>query len=226
MSDPTPQIRVAGYAVVPGVLDAAAVAALIDAVSGFGDAANVRNLLAVPAVAAVASSPAVRAMVEPTLGPAARPVRGILFDKTAAANWKVPWHQDLSVAVRARVDAAGYGPWSVKAGVPHVQPPAGVLAAMLTVRLHLDDCGPDNGPLRVLPGSHAAGVLDAAATARWRATTAEVAAVVARGGAVLMRPLLLHASSPAAVPGRRRVVHLEFAAGPLPDGVEWFADAG
>ncbi len=174
-------------------------------------------------VSAVAASAAVRALLEPVLGPAARPVRGILFDKTAAANWKVPWHQNLSVAVRARVETSGYVPWSVKAGVPHVQPPAAVLAGMLTVRLHLDDCFADNGPLRVLPGSHAAGVLDAADIVRWRAATAEVSAEVGRGGAVVMRPLLLHASSPAAVPGRRRVVHLEFAAGPLPGGVEWFA---
>ena len=213
-------IVTAGYAVVPDVLSADAAAALADAVAT--DAVNVRNLLAVPAVAAAAASAAVRAIVEPVLGTTARPVRGILFDKTPAANWKVPWHQDLSVAVKSRVDAAGYGPWSVKAGVPHVQPPAAVLAAMVTVRLHLDDCGPDNGPLRVLPGSHAAGVLDAAAIAAWRSSTAEVTATVAGGGAVVMRPLLLHASSPAAVPSRRRVVHLEFAAGPLPGGVEWF----
>ncbi len=212
-----------GFAVVPDVLTAAAVDALADALATVGESANVRNLLAVPAVAAAAASAAVRVLVEPTLGPAARAVRGILFDKTPAANWKVPWHQDLSIAVRARVDAAGYGPWSVKAGVPHVQPPAAVLGSMLTVRLHLDDCFADNGPLRVLPGSHAAGVIDAAGIARWRAAAAEVSAEVGRGGAVVMRPLLLHASSPAAVPGRRRVVHLEFAAGPLPGGVEWFA---
>jgi ectoine hydroxylase-related dioxygenase (phytanoyl-CoA dioxygenase family) len=224
MTDSTQAIQFAGCAIVDDVLTAADVAALADAVATVGDGANARNLLAVPAVAAIAASPAVRQLVEPTLGPAARPVRGILFDKTPAANWKVPWHQDLSIAVRRRVDAAGYGPWSVKAGVPHVQPPAAVLASMLTVRLHLDDCSADNGPLRVLPGSHAAGVLDAAGIAHWRATTAEVSAEVARGGAVLMRPLLLHASSAAAVPSRRRVVHIEFAAGPLPGRVEWFVE--
>ena len=36
-----------------------------------------------------------------------------------------------------------------------------------------------------------------------------------------MRPLLVHASSPATVPSRRRVVHLEFAAAELPSPLEW-----
>ena len=221
----TDRIGADGYAVVADVLDAAAVEALIAALSF--DAANVRNLLAVPAVAAVAASAAVRAIVEPVLGAGARPVRGILFDKTPAANWRVPWHQDVSIAVRRRVaDAAGYGPWSVKAGVAHVQPPAAVLADMITVRLHLDDCGADNGPLPVVPGSHADGVLDAADIGRWRASVPEAVATVGRGGAVVMRPLVLHASSPAVVPGRRRVVHVEFAGGgPLPGWVEWAVDS-
>ena len=219
MASSTVSVADVGYAVVPGVLDPGTVDQLADAVAALDG--NARNLLSVPAVAAAAASAAVRSLVTPHLGDGARPVRGILFDKTSGANWKVPWHQDLSVAVRRRTDAAGYGPWSVKAGVVHVQPPAAVLGAMLTVRLHLDDCPADNGPLRVLPGSHTVGVLDAAAIAGWRERAAEASATVDRGGAVLMRPLLLHASSPATVPRRRRVVHLEFAAGPLPGGVEW-----
>ncbi len=223
MPSPHDVVTAQGFAVVPDVLTSDGVDALCGALDGIGDTANVRNLLAVPAVAAVAASTAVRGLIEPTLGPGAIPVRGILFDKTPAANWKVPWHQDLSIAVRARADAEGYGPWSVKSGVPHVQPPVAVLGSMLTIRIHLDDCFADNGPLRVLPGSHADGVLDANEIVRRRTSVAEVSAVVARGGAVLMRPLLLHASSAATAPARRRVVHIEFAAGPLPGGVEWFA---
>ncbi len=184
-----------------------------------------RNLLAlVPAVRALADSPGVRGLVEPVLGDGARPVRGLLFDKTPGANWKVAWHQDLSIAVRARIDVPGFGPWSTKAGVPHVQPPVEILRNMLTVRLHLDDCGADNGPLKVLPGSHAAGVLSAPEVEAWRARADPVACHVSAGGAVLMRPLLLHASSSAAVARHRRVIHLEFAAGPLPGGLEWFEE--
>ena len=221
-----------GFAIVPSVLGTGDVSALADALSGpaGGTAVRarndrvyaVRNLLAtVPAVRQLAADPAVRRLVEPVVGPRAQVVRAILFDKTPGANWKVAWHQDLSIAVRDRREVAGFGPWSVKAGVVHVQPPADVLGRMLTVRLHLDDCGPDNGPLRVIPGSHRGGALTPGEVERWRATVPPVACCAAAGGAVLMRPLVLHASSAATAPGHRRVVHLEWSADPLPGGLAW-----
>jgi ectoine hydroxylase-related dioxygenase (phytanoyl-CoA dioxygenase family) len=182
----------------------------------------IRNLLeAVPAVAELARSPAVRALVEPVLGAGAFAVRGILFDKTPDANWKVAWHQDLTIAVRERREVAGFGPWSEKAGVVHVQPPAAVLERMVTVRLHLDPCGPENGPVQVIPGSHRAGRLSADEIQRRRAERAPEPACIGSGGALLMRPLLLHASSPSSLPAHRRVIHLEFAADDLPGGLEW-----
>jgi hypothetical protein len=222
-----------GFAVVDSVLPDIETAALRDALSDdSADAAirerngstyALRNLLStVPAVRALAGARALRDLIEPILGPAALPVRGILFDKTPGANWKVAWHQDLSIAVRQRREIAGFGPWSVKAGVPHVQPPLHVLQNMLTIRLHLDDCDESNGPLVVLPGSHAHGVLSAADIARFRSSTPSVACTVKRGGVVLMRPLILHASAAATSPRHRRVVHIEYASGPLSHGLQWF----
>lgn len=182
----------------------------------------IRNLLdAVPIVRDVAQSASIRSLIEPVLGPGCFPVRGILFDKTPGANWKVPWHQDLSIAVRDKIEVPGFSPWSLKAGVPHVQPPAAILEQMLTLRLHLDDCHETNGPLRVIPGSHRTGKLDAASIRDWRERCAHVSCPLPRGGALLMRPLLLHASSPATSPGHRRVVHLEWAADKLPNGLQW-----
>jgi hypothetical protein len=87
----------------------------------------------------------VRDLVEPILGSNFLPVRGILFDKIPDANWKVPWHQDVTIAVQEKVEAEGFGPWSIKADVLHVQPPASILEQMLSIRLHLDDCGEENG---------------------------------------------------------------------------------
>lgn len=183
-----------------------------------------RNLLEeVSKVQQLAHSAPIRALVTPVLGAGAFPVRGLLFDKTPAANWKVAWHQDLAIAVRQRVDVPGFGGWSMKAGVAHVQPPAAILEQMLTVRIHLDDCGAENGPLQVLPGSHRVGRLPAAKIQNWREQAVAEVCLVQRGGAVLMRPLLLHASAPAQQPGHRRVVHLEFAAQALPGGLEWLA---
>lgn len=174
-----------------------------------------------PVLAAIARSASLRALVEPILGPHWRPVRGLLFDKTPAVNWKVPWHQDRVIAVRERRTAPGYRAWSRKEGVWHVQPPPEVPANMLAVRLHLDDCGPDSGPLRVLPGSHTAGYLDPDAIRAWRARVPEVTLCAPAGAAILFRPLLLHASAAALRPTHRRVLHLEYAALPLPGGLEF-----
>ncbi|HXI53928.1 MAG TPA: phytanoyl-CoA dioxygenase family protein [Candidatus Saccharimonadales bacterium] len=131
----------------------------------------------------------------------------------------------LSIAVAERREAPGFRGWSVKQGVLHVQPPADILERMLTLRLHLDDCGPHNGPLRVLGGSHRHGRLSDEAIETLCRKGAEVACLVRAGGVLLMRPLLLHASSRAERPGRRRVLHLEYAASPLPHGLRWFEEA-
>jgi len=148
-------------------------------------------------------------------------VRALLFDKSPTANWGVPWHQDLAIAVAGTREVPGFGPWSVKEGVVHVHPPVRVLERMATVRVSLDDCGPDNGALRVLPGTHLLGKLSATGIARWKSEVAPVTCSAGRGDAVLMKPLLLHASSPAVVPLRRRVLHVEFACEPLPHGLIW-----
>lgn len=218
-----------GFAVVPHVLEASEVAALIEAtlapttgtVSQRESIFAIRNLLEVPAIRELARHPSVRTLVEPVLGPDAFAVRGIFFDKTPDANWKVVWHQDLSIAVREKREVEGFGPWSVKAGAVHVQPPMAVLEKMVAVRLHLDPCTTENGPLRVIAGSHGLGRLSAAQIAEQRAKNEEITVPVPLGGALLMRPLILHASSPSQTPAHRRVVHLEFAAEVLPGGLEW-----
>ncbi len=161
-------------------------------------------------------------LVRGVLGPGAFAVRGLLFDKTPTANWGVPWHQDLTIAIKRRVEAPGFGPWTVKGGVPHVRPPVEVLERMVTIRLHLDDVDSENGPLLVVPGSHRQGRLNVASSQEWLDKNCAQACLVSRGGVLMMRPLLLHASSPSNGSAHRRVVHLEYATGPLPFGLEWY----
>jgi len=148
------------------------------------------------------------------------PVRSLFFDKTAEANWSVAWHQDLHIAVVERRETPGYGPWSVKAGAVHVQPPAEILERMVTVRLHLDDCDETNGALQIIPGSHSQGILSDTAIAELKQRP-KVTSDIRRGGLMLMRPLLLHASASATRPRHRRVLHIEFASGSLPNGLRW-----
>ncbi len=217
-----------GFAVVPDAVPDADLAAVADALepllAGLGRGrGGVRDALAVPAVRALAAGP-LRAWAEPVLGRDCVAVSATVFDKTPGRNWKVPFHQDVTIKVRERRDVPGIDTWWERDGVPHCWPPAGVLDGMLAVRVHLDDCGADNGPVRVLPGSHRGGVLTAAAVDAWP-RGGEALCAVGRGGVLLMRPLLLHASSAATVPARRRVVHVEFAAPELPGGLRWHAAA-
>lgn len=207
---------------VPELELAALGVALAAFASGHERRGGVRNLLEISAeVRALAESPAVRGVVEAVLGAGAFAVRALLFDKTPATNWKVAWHQDRTVAVRERREVPGFGPWTVKAGVPHAQAPASVLERMLAVRVHLDPCGAGNGPIRFLPGSHRGGKLSPAAIEEWRRREPACVGLAPRGALLAFRPLLLHASSAAEQPGHRRVVHLELAAEDLPAPLEW-----
>ena len=237
MLRPAESVLDPGFEIVDELIDRLTAADLADAV-GRASAATaslrrdesvygMRDLLrSVPEIRALAGSRAILDRVESILGPESFAVRALWFDKTPEANWGVPWHQDLTIAVRERVDSPGFGPWTIKAGIPHVRPPVEVLAAMLTVRIHLDDCGPGRGPLQVIPGSHRLGRLDAASTRILIDQTPAVDCLIGQGGAVLMRPLILHSSKAATDPDRRRVIHLEFAGQPLPGGLKWFETVG
>jgi hypothetical protein len=211
-----------GFAILPGILSPAEIGTLRLSL-GEADGAGSRDMLRHPEVARWARSERFLKLVRPHLPSGHQPVavRGIYFDKSPDANWLVPWHQDLTLALRKQRDVLGFGPWSVKDGIPHVQPPVGLLENMITLRLHLDDTDETNGALRVVPGSHAHGRLTAAEIQEWRTAQSETLCPVSAGGVLLMRPLLLHASGRSVSPGHRRVLHLEYAAFDLPGGMEW-----
>jgi ectoine hydroxylase-related dioxygenase (phytanoyl-CoA dioxygenase family) len=150
----------------------------------------------------------------------ARPISGMWFDKLPEANWRVPWHQDVHLPV-IPFTGDGWGPWSSKDGLPMVQAPEPWLSRRIALRLHLDHCGAENGPLQIIPGSHRHGVLSPDAVSEIVAGH-QVHTVHAEPGDVLiMHPLLLHRSSPARKPDHRRVIHVEWCDAPLPPGAAW-----
>ncbi len=214
------EIAIAGSAPIRAFLSAAQCAALRDALDAgtrgtrrrAGDTYAVRNILweNAPLVRLLAETGidglASAVMERPAFG-----VQAILFDKNPAANWLVPGHQDVVMPVAEQVEEAGCAGWSVKAGVPHVELPARVLAGLLAVRIHLDGCDADNGALAVVPGSHRRGRLTAAQLAELPLEAFRVHAADL-GDLLLMRPLLVHRSSPARQPVHRRVLHIVYAA--------------
>jgi hypothetical protein len=222
-----PEIERQGFELWRGAFSPETVVDLIGAIEAAGARGEVyglRNLLRrSPRVREMAA--ALRTLVEPTLGAGAFPTRALLFDKLPRANWLAGWHQDLTIAVRARVDMEGFGAWTIKSGIPHVQPPVSILENMLTLRLHLDRAGADNGALIVLPGTHAMGRLPddwaAPADAKDRAVVCEAEA----GDILAFRPLLLHMSRKSVKPSHRRVIQIEYAASPLPPPLAWHDSA-
>ena len=91
------------------------------------------------------------------LGENCFPVRAIVFDKNAATNWSLAWHQDRTIAVRQRRELDGFGPWTIKNGWHHVAPPADVLATLITLRVHIAPLSALNAPLIIAPRSHVLG---------------------------------------------------------------------
>src|SRR5262249_11151008 len=105
-----------------------------------------------------------------------------------------------------------------KAGVPHVEASEDVMGRMLTARVHLDDVTEENGPLKVIPGSHLTGKEMPAGD------VAPHTVLAGRGDVLLIRPLVSDCTTrrPPGTARPRRILHLEFAAGPeLPDGYAW-----
>lgn len=204
-----------GFSVEAGVFLLEEISQMLAWLPELGEAAGTRSLLDIPECRELAADPRIRTLVEADLGSSAIPVRGILFDKNPNANWVLGFHQDRKIAVKQRIEVLGFTAWSEKEGVTHCQPPKEVLEQCLAVRIHLDDCGPENGPLRVVPGSHLNG-LNSLNTDLPKQTLPAKA-----GDVILMKPLLWHASSKATNPSHRRVIHIEFSSARLPSGLEW-----
>jgi hypothetical protein len=173
------------------------------------------------AIQLLSSSGSLGSLAAQAAGVGARPVRVLFFDKTAETNWAVPWHQDRTIAVNRRIEIDGYWPWSRKDGVDHVEPPLSVLASMLTLRLFLDDCGKDDGPLEVALGSHRRGRIAAADLAEVVGQSAVFVGAGQAGDVLVMKALAIHRSKRAVVPAHRRVLHVDYAMADLPSPLAW-----
>jgi ectoine hydroxylase-related dioxygenase (phytanoyl-CoA dioxygenase family) len=146
-------------------------------------------------------------------------VKSIYFDKPEKSNWFVAYHQDLTISVDKKIDNKNFGSWTIKQNQFAVQPPLNILQDNFTIRIHLDDMNEENGALRVLPRSHLKGIyrIDAINLDKGN----EKVCNVKKGGIMIMRPLLFHASSRTTSNHKRRVIHIEFSKSSLPADLNW-----
>jgi hypothetical protein len=188
--------------------------------SATGSIYGARNILdRWPGVLRVARQPKLRSAVQTILGDGFGLVRVLYFDKPPGESWALPWHKDLAIAVKDnRRPSRHFDRPTTKYGVPHVEAPTWLLAQMLTARLHLDEVTDENGPLRLLPGSHRDGKSGTG-------SDNEVRVLCGRGDVLLMHPLLSHCSghSREGTTRHRRILHFEFSpVRVLPDGYDWY----
>ena len=224
------QFEHGGYAVVNDIFDEQELAAIIQTIEEAdhssavfrttSDLFAIRHFLkALPAVLPHIFTSRFREFISAMFGEDYFIVKSIYFDKPEQSNWFVAWHQDLTISVAEKAEVPGFAPWTVKQNQFAVQPPPEILEQNFTIRIHLDDTDKDNGALRVVPGSHAKGVCRPQSI-DWT-KQAEAVCEVRRGGVMIMRPLLLHASNRTTNHARRRVVHIEFSKTTLPEPLQW-----
>jgi ectoine hydroxylase-related dioxygenase (phytanoyl-CoA dioxygenase family) len=145
--------------------------------------------------------------------------KSIYFDKPEKSNWFVAYHQDLTISVDKKVEIENFENWTIKQNQFAVQPPKEILENNFTIRIHLDNTTKDNGALKVINNSHSKGI--------FRVENLEIEieketiCEVEKGGIMIMKPLLFHASNKTTNNERRRVIHIEFSNKILPDGLEW-----
>lgn len=227
------EIKENGFGVIENVLDAETVSFLANELSKINDPNavskrneaiyGIRNLLNLSKeIRKFSESEIVRNISQKFLGKNAKVVRAIHFNKTHEANWKVPWHQDLTIAVKEKRETQGFSAWTMKANIQHVQPPIEILEKMVTLRFHLDDADETNGALKILPKTHRKGRLTATEIKSLREANETHLCSVKKGDCLIMRPLILHSSSAGKSPKNRRVIHFEFAAEELPNGLKWY----
>jgi hypothetical protein len=203
-----------GFAILPEVFTHGSLDWLLQQINQLAprrSRAGLRHALKLAPVAAWAQRAEMLHLARAVLGPAAFPFRATLFDKSPESNWLVVWHQDTALPMRERHDVTGWGPWSVKEGIPYAHAPTNALSQVVALRVSFDDSTAKNGPLHVLPGTHTSGVLSDDAVHELATQRDSVDCIVPKGGVLIMRPLLIHASSKSQSQAPRRVLHVEYA---------------
>jgi ectoine hydroxylase-related dioxygenase (phytanoyl-CoA dioxygenase family) len=227
-----PKLDEDGYCIIPNVFNPSEVSSLRsrietatteDAESALRSRGTIfaaRNLIdSIPNITQLASHPALHSILAQTLGANFGLVRALYFDKPSDRSWNLPFHKDLTIAVKDNsLPTSVFSKPTHKAGVDHVEASESLLENMLTLRIHLDNVTESNGPLEVIPGSHLTGKQNE------ESSRAPIKVLVNAGDVLAMRPMISHASGHTAPEGnlRRRILHLEYCGTEtLPDDYRW-----
>lgn len=202
--------KATGFCVLENVVSHAECERLIKIIDGDARRAGIRNLVNNPGVFRLARGRRLLRIARSAAGRKVYPYKATLFQKSGKANWLVAWHQDTALPIDEMPNMPGWTAASMKDGVLFAQAPANVLERIVALRIHLDPSTNENGPLRVIPGSHQFGILNDEQARQFQKAGDVVDCLVGKGGVIVMRPLLLHASSKTIRDLPRRVLHIEY----------------
>lgn len=126
----------------------------------------------------------------------------------------------MTINLKEKREALGFKNWRTTSERTVVQPTRAILENIFTIRIHLDDCKKENGALRVIEDSHKNGVIT---IKDWIVQKEGIERIceVGKGGILIMKPLILHASKRTENQKNRRVIHIEFSDVKLPSELEW-----
>lgn len=176
-------------------------------------------LIEVPAAAELIFTPTLNSILSKLFGEDYFVVKSIYFDKPVHSNWFVAYHQDLTISVDKKIESPGFSSWTIKQNLFAVQPPIEILKNNFTIRIHLDDTNENNGALKVIAKSHLKGIYSSERIDL--SNESETICTVKKGGIMIMKPLLLHASDKTINNNKRRVIHIEFSNTSLPAPLHW-----
>jgi len=211
-----PKIEGSGFWIEENIFSEVECDHLLENLSGFSGKrrrAGARHLMSHPTIAALALDERLLEIARRALGRNAVPYRATLFEKSISARWLVVWHQDRALPLEAQFNLPDWGPWSLKAGVTYAPAPEWALSRIIALRIHLDNSVEDNGPLRIIAGSHVAGVMSEKEILAYAGARQPLECLIGRGGVLAMRPLLIHSSAKPHSNRPRRVLHIEYADG-------------
>lgn len=195
---------------------------LIDALEGHDRGHPGQRLSGMPFLAQLlARDGSLSSLLDEIISREAKPVRAVLFDKSPASNWALGWHQDRTICVNERHDVAGYGPFTLKSGLVHVEPPFDLIERMVTLRIHLDPVADDNAPLLVARGSHRFGKIPHGRIEQTIAGCDTIACLAQPGDVWAYATPIVHASKRSRSLSRRRVLQVDYSCDNLPGRLKW-----
>ncbi len=173
----------------------------------------------IPGINKIIFNDKLRKLIQEFIGTDFFIVKSIYFDKPETSNWYVAYHQDLTISVDKKVELENFNLWTKKQNQFAVQPPIEILENITTIRIHLDETNEENGALKIIPKSHSKKIYRPE-TNDW-SKEKEVTCNVAKGGIMLMKPLLLHSSNRTTNNQKRRIIHIELSNYVLPSEINW-----